>query len=133
MSWLHLTQPKMNVYVCLFSEALCPALQFVQVHLMCNTVRGPCARTLKQITAEMVRGGGAPPPTLTPDDFFSGDAHYPAAASCASCNKDATMHKDMFRCSKCKLTRYATPFKTTRHFFTLVFCQVLQVRASISV
>lgn len=89
---------------------------------MCNTVRGPCARTLKQITAEMANGGGAPPPTLTPEDFFSGDTHYPAAASCVVCNKDETIHKDMFRCSKCKLTRYVFSFEIMRSLFYTGVC-----------
>ena len=31
----------------------------------------------------------------------------PAAASCANCQKDDTIHKSMGRCGKCKLVRYA--------------------------
>ncbi|TFK45548.1 hypothetical protein OE88DRAFT_1120379 [Heliocybe sulcata] len=93
-SWLHLSPPRLNVYV----------------HHVCDPDNPPCKARLEAAQSEMARltrqpappGGGYLPRT--------NGAVFPLAASCACCKEDSTAGNNngqmLRRCSRCKLTRY---------------------------
>ncbi|KIP04549.1 hypothetical protein PHLGIDRAFT_190168 [Phlebiopsis gigantea 11061_1 CR5-6] len=92
-SWLHLTPPKMVVYV----------------HLVCNTVKGPCAARAKMLSQQMAAMNGGPPPRSgDAAREMMGDVVFPAAASCTKCEAEESIPLNLSRCARCKLARYCS-------------------------
>ncbi|KIM92367.1 hypothetical protein PILCRDRAFT_810421 [Piloderma croceum F 1598] len=92
MSWLHLLQPKLNIYV----------------HHICEAGGGPCHEQIKAQTMMMRIQSGAPGSPAPHLPMPSGVTSFPLAGSCANCQKDETAKADfsISRCGKCKLIRY---------------------------
>ncbi|GJE87542.1 hypothetical protein PsYK624_036250 [Phanerochaete sordida] len=85
-SWMHLTPPKVLVYV----------------HLLCRD--SECLEYAKEVEKMMASMGGHPPENFRvpqpPVVVFS------AAAACTKCERESTIDQDMSRCGRCKLARY---------------------------
>ena len=75
---------------------------------MCNTVQGPCAAMLKNIMSDPAAQGLNP---TMPINMRRGDILFPAAASCAKCEREQTIGQDLARCSSCKLTMCVIPIR----------------------
>ncbi|KII89441.1 hypothetical protein PLICRDRAFT_608078 [Plicaturopsis crispa FD-325 SS-3] len=93
VSWIHLTPPKMTLYV---------------FHV-CDMDSPECAHMIDSQQAMMARMTGQRgdiAPRLPKPPGVS----YPLSASCAKCNKDSTGAPEFktSRCGKCKLTRYCS-------------------------
>ncbi|KAL0950648.1 hypothetical protein HGRIS_007436 [Hohenbuehelia grisea] len=91
MSWIHLPQPKLNVYI----------------NLICVAGGGPChQQVIGQCGAKAILSG-FPPQNETPLPMPPGVEKIPLAGSCANCleEKTAAAGSSMRRCSACKLTR----------------------------
>ncbi|GJE84500.1 zinc finger MYND domain-containing protein [Phanerochaete sordida] len=91
--WFHLDPPKLNIYV----------------HLVCNSVVGPCAARLRE-TADLFaeQSGGGPDPHKRMPDRFAPAHRFPPAASCLCCQAEQTVGKELKRCGACKLVRYCS-------------------------
>lgn len=92
-SWLNLDPPKLNIYV----------------HLVCNTVEGPCAARLREIGGQFAAQVGGPPnPYANMPNRFASHHLFPAAASCLNCAAEETIGMELKRCAACKLVRYCS-------------------------
>jgi len=89
-SWAHLNPPKANAYV----------------HLVCDNVKGKCAKMLRDVDFALSLTAGVP--MLPPLDEDTSGSIYPLASSCAKCNTDSSASADLLHCSGCKLTRYCS-------------------------
>lgn len=90
-SWMHLSPPKMIVYV----------------HLLCDTRGSKCFQHVKAAEREMAAITGQPLASGPPVHLVPG-AVYAAAASCTKCEREDTVSQNMIRCGRCKLARYCS-------------------------
>jgi hypothetical protein len=114
MSWIHLPQPRMNIYVHFFVSFLHIINSHIinsQIHLICDAGGGECHKAIERQTAMMaVQAGQTPQSTpILP----KGPGEFPLAASCAKCCQESTGLPDstISRCGGCKLIRLV-------HFFS---------------
>ncbi|KAJ7169677.1 hypothetical protein C8R46DRAFT_205326 [Mycena filopes] len=93
MSWLHLAEPKLIVYV----------------HQLCENKDGPCDRAAKAESDVWRRDAGFP--ANSPNSSRSiNPVEQPLSRSCVKCERDPLEAPEMKlkRCSRCKLTRYCS-------------------------
>lgn len=104
-SWMHLTPPRLVVYVRAFQIMSLAIVLTVrsQLHLVCDTQKGRCAKELRKIEKDMAAMTGHSP--QRPPVMPRGNAVFPAAASCTKCEREETVDQDLSRCSRCKLAR----------------------------
>lgn len=127
MFWTHLDPPRANAYVRL-PRTIHPMWQsrtsiFFQVHLICDTSRGPCSRLLHEIAREAGTVVGESQKTLDKQEkkakkIIRGSSvpesgQFPLMGSCAFCEDDVKAREvgldvGMSRCTGCKITRCAS-------------------------
>ncbi|KAJ6509325.1 hypothetical protein C8R47DRAFT_1098310 [Mycena vitilis] len=93
MSWLHLPEPKLVIYV----------------HQLCETKDGPCDRSAKAESDLWRREAGHPPnPPNSTRNINPVD--QPLSRGCVHCHRDPfeAPKVKLKRCGRCKLTRYCS-------------------------
>ena len=92
MSWLHLPQPKLNIYVSWHVEFIhlykLDATCTFQVHHICEAGGGPCHEQIKAQTMMMRIQSGAPGSRTPHLPMPPGVTSFPLAGSCANCQRD---------------------------------------------
>ena len=110
-SWLHLHQPKLNIYVSWSCELIhlsrLNATCTFQVHHLCEAGGGSCHWQNEAETTMRMQGGTihllAPCLSMLPSV-----SSFPLARSCTNCQMDKTVQPDykINWCGKCKLIRF---------------------------
>ena len=113
MSWIHLPEPRIVIYVRKSSIWSRAAFIILQIHHVCDG-DGKCSRLLEAQTQMIARQMGMPAqqPLCLPKEP---GAEYPLSSSCAKCHGEATgaPGSKLSRCGTCKLTRFVTVVDST--------------------
>ena len=113
MSWIHLPEPRIVIYVRKSSIWSRAALIILQIHHVCDG-DGKCSRLLEAQTQMIARQMGMPAqqPLCLPKEP---GAEYPLSSSCAKCHGEAigAPGSKLSRCGNCKLTRFVTVVDST--------------------